>query len=126
MSAEVIAAQLASPGVGGAGAAAPSALTSGADQVQSFNAAFAQAQAAQVQAPADTSIAAVMSPLLNLGQQSTQLASQANPLMSNDLRPGELLQITMQSHQFLFHCELVANVANRASDGVQQLFRQQS
>lgn len=121
MSAEIIAAQLAIPGV-----ATPGAATSGADQVQSFNAAFAQAQAAQVQPPADTSIAAVMSPLLNLGQQSTQLASQANPLMSNDLRPGELLQITMQSHQFLFHCELVANVANRASDGVQQLFRQQS
>jgi hypothetical protein len=32
----------------------------------------------------------------------------------------------MRSHEFLFHCELVANVANRSSDGMQQLFRQQS
>jgi len=34
--------------------------------------------------------------------------------------------MTMQCHQFLFQSQLTSNVANRTSDGVQQLFRQQS
>jgi hypothetical protein len=42
------------------------------------------------------------------------------------LKPSELMMLTMRSHEFLFHCELTANVANRSSDGMQQLFRQQS
>lgn len=40
--------------------------------------------------------------------------------------PSEMMQLTIRSQQFLFHCELTSNVANRTSDGVQQLFRQQS
>lgn len=32
----------------------------------------------------------------------------------------------MQAHKFLFQSQLTSNVANRTSDGVQQLFRQQS
>ena len=34
--------------------------------------------------------------------------------------------MTMKSHHFLFQCEMTSNVANRTSDGIQQLFRQQS
>ncbi len=40
--------------------------------------------------------------------------------------PGEMMQLTVKCHEFLFHAELTSNVANRTSDGVQQLFRQQS
>ena len=99
------------------------------DAAQSFNAAFERAAARQREVgpeQAGDGISALLDPLLKLGEHSGQLATAANPSLSNDFRPGELLQITMQSHQFLFHCELVANVANRASDGVQQLFRQQN
>ncbi len=101
---------------------------SGSDAARSFNAAFERASARHVgdAAPDSGGLGALLDPLLQLGEHSGQLAAYANPALSNDFRPGELLQITMQSHQFLFHCELVANVANRASDGVQQLFRQQN
>jgi hypothetical protein len=42
------------------------------------------------------------------------------------LEPGDILQMTLLAQEFLFHCELTSNVASRASDGVQQLFREQS
>lgn len=64
--------------------------------------------------------------LLSLNEHSATLADQAASLQERDLKPSELMMLTMRSHEFLFHCELVSNVANRSSDGVQQLFRQQS
>ncbi len=45
---------------------------------------------------------------------------------SGSATPGEILQLTMHAHHFLFQSELTANVANKTSDGIQQLFRQQS
>ena len=43
-----------------------------------------------------------------------------------DLTPGEMVMLTVKCHEFMFHSQLTANVANRASDGLQQLFRQQA
>lgn len=43
-----------------------------------------------------------------------------------DMTPGEVVQLTMKCHEFMFHCQLTSNIANRTSDGLQQLFRQQS
>ncbi len=107
-------------------AAAPRTPALNADVTQSFNIAFEKARARQAAEPDAGGLTAALSPLLSLGEKSSALVADADPALSSELRPSELLQITMQSHQFLFHCELVANVANRASDGVQQLFRQQS
>jgi hypothetical protein len=42
------------------------------------------------------------------------------------LQPSDILMLTVKAHEFMFHCELTANVANRTSDGVQQLFREQT
>ena len=104
----------------------PNATSASADTAQSFNAAFQQAQAKLVDNPDVSSLQSVLSPLLALGEKSAQLEAQVAPLASQEYRPSELMMITMRSHEFLFRCELTANVANRASDGVQQLFRQQS
>jgi hypothetical protein len=41
------------------------------------------------------------------------------------LTPGEIVQLTMKCQEFMFQCQLTSNIANRSSDGVQQLFRQQ-
>jgi hypothetical protein len=69
----------------------------------------------------------VLRPLLDLNTNSMQLAEQAGAAADQkDLKPGELMMLTMRSHEFLFACELTSNVANRSSDGLQQLFRQQS
>lgn len=43
-----------------------------------------------------------------------------------DMTPGEIVQLTVRCQEFMFHCQLTSNIANRTSDGVQQLFRQQS
>ncbi len=42
------------------------------------------------------------------------------------MTPGEMVMMTVRCHEFMFHCQLTSNVANRTSDGIQQLFRQQS
>lgn len=43
-----------------------------------------------------------------------------------EMTPAEVVQLTMRCHEFMFHCQLSSNIANRTSDGLQQLFRQQS
>ncbi|MEJ2408362.1 MAG: hypothetical protein P8Y58_12090 [Novosphingobium sp.] len=43
----------------------------------------------------------------------------------SELTPGEIVQLTMRCQEFMFHCQLTSNIANRSSDGIQQLFRQQ-
>lgn len=50
-------------------------------------------------------------------------AAQAN---GKEMSPSEIVNLTMKSHEFMFHCQLTSNIANRTSDGIQQLFRQQS
>ena len=52
-------------------------------------------------------------------------ASQAS-MKGADMTPGEVVNLTMKCHEFMFHCQLTSNIANRTSDGVQQLFKQQS
>lgn len=56
-----------------------------------------------------------------LGVEALRFAAE-----QKELTPAEMLKITVHSHQFLFQSELTANVANRTSEGIQQLFRQQS
>lgn len=63
---------------------------------------------------------------LNGGAENINAMSQTMNANSADLTPGEMMQMTMRCHQFLFQAELTSNVANRTSDGIQQLFRQQS
>lgn len=54
------------------------------------------------------------------------LAQSMTGSAGGDLSPGQMLQMTMKCHEFMFQSQLTSNVANRTSDGVQQLFRQQS
>lgn len=64
----------------------------------------------------------------NLNGDVERLNSQAAPFTAGekDMSPGDMLALTVRCHEFLFHCQLTSNVANRSSEGVQQLFRQQS
>lgn len=111
MAIESLACTAAAPGVTG---------QPGADAAEKFDCAM---QAAKDK-PAGLN--ALTSPLASLNRHSESLAAQAAGLEARDMKPSELMMLTMRSHEFLFHCELVSNVANRSSDGVQQLFRQQS
>lgn len=42
-----------------------------------------------------------------------------------EMRPGDVIDLTMRCQEFMFQCQLTSNIANRSADGVQQLFRQQ-
>jgi hypothetical protein len=44
----------------------------------------------------------------------------------HEMTPGDMMNLTMRCQEFMFHCQLTSNIANRTSDGLQQLFRQQS
>jgi hypothetical protein len=71
---------------------------------------------------------AVLSTLNALNGRVDQLGTTSKTATASggDMSSGDMLMLTVRCHEFLFHCELTSNVANRTSDGVQQLFRQQS
>jgi hypothetical protein len=102
--------------------------TLGADSAQRFQEAYNSA-ANRLEAPASdpsgSGLSSLLNPLLGLNSDSLGLAQTADRAGQIEMKPSELMQFTMRSHEFLFHCELVSNVANRSSDGMQQLFRQQ-
>lgn len=84
-----------------------------------------QAQAAQ---PPGKAMLALFRPLEHINTEAAQLKLDAKAAISEQrpLSPGEMVMMTVKAHEFMFHCQLTANVANRTSDGLQQLFRQQS
>lgn len=63
---------------------------------------------------------------LNSNAKSIEELAKTMSSTAGDLTPSSMLEMTMLSHKFLFQSQLTSNVANRTSDGVQQLFRQQS
>ncbi len=70
---------------------------------------------------------AVFSSLDQVNSQAravSDFAAQAEA-SGGSLSPGEIVQLTMRCNEFMFQCQLTSNIANRSSDGVQQLFRQQ-
>ena len=63
---------------------------------------------------------------LNNGAEDIKVMSAKMAAADDQTRPSMMMQMTLASHQFLFKAELTSNVANRTSDGITQLFRQQS
>jgi len=103
--------------------------------VAHFNSAYSAAghsrqapETSKVSAAETADFGSVMRLLEGLNGRAESLGAAARHLEASQARmePGELLKLTMLAHEFLFHCELTSNVANRTSDGVQQLFREQS
>ena len=71
---------------------------------------------------------AVFSQLEQVNGEARSVAETAKTASAKgkDMTPGEVVQLTMRCHEFMFHCQLTSSIANRTSDGIQQLFRQQS
>ncbi|MCP5080369.1 MAG: hypothetical protein GY948_01590 [Alphaproteobacteria bacterium] len=70
----------------------------------------------------------LLKPLEAVNEEAAQLSADAQAAQagSKQMTPGEVIALTVRSTEFMFHCQLTANIANRTSDGLQQLFRQQS
>lgn len=75
----------------------------------------------------ETIAKAAFQPLDYINQEAMTLSEYAKSAVAsgNELTPGEIVSLTVQSQKFMFHSQLTANVANRSADGIQQLFRQQ-
>ncbi len=99
--------------------------TSGASFGDSLAAAEAQGGASD---PAPTSpLSSLLSTFEHLNTEAGDLHTLALQTQNagQELTPGEMVMLTMRSGEFMFHCELTSNIANRSSDGLQQLFREQ-
>jgi len=70
----------------------------------------------------------VFEPLDYINSEAAELAEYAQKAVESggEMSPSEIISLTVKSQQFMYHSQLTANVANRAADGIQQLFRQQS
>jgi hypothetical protein len=107
---------------GAEGAAKPSA-----DLQVRFSQAMGGVQApTAVQAPSET-MKTMFNTLDKVNNQAKSVSDYATSaeLSGGQLTPGEIVQLTMRCNEFMFQCQLTSNIANRSSDGVQQLFRQQ-
>lgn len=85
-------------------------------------------EAARLSAPAIPPVAEVlMEPLGMIDREAGHLAEAAQEAMASGdaMTPGEILDLTVRSQEFMFHSQLTANIANRTAEGLQQLFRQQ-
>jgi hypothetical protein len=71
---------------------------------------------------------ALFRPLDQVDGQAARLSELARAAIDEGraMTPSEMVLLTMKCHEFMFHCQLTSNVANRTSDGLQQLFRQQA
>jgi hypothetical protein len=109
---------LATPSVAGPGASSP------ADFMAAYNRALPLA--APPPSSNNAAAAALLSPLSNLGAGSSALAQQTGAIGSGAFKPSDVMELTLRAHEFMFRCEVTATVANRSSDGIQTLFKQQS
>ena len=96
-----------------------------------FQQALAGAQTRlEVPSAAATSEAAqqLMKPFEHINNEASRLSMEANAAKNagRDMSPSEVVMLTVRCQEFMFHCQLTSNIANRTSDGLQQLFRQQS
>lgn len=103
--------------------------------VASFENTFAAVKAGVTAAPVhgasgaeSSGFRSVLSSLNSLNGRAESLDGIAKMYASNkgEMTPGDMVQLTVKTHEFLFQCELTSNVSNRSAEGVQQLFRQQS
>ncbi|HVQ06659.1 MAG TPA: hypothetical protein VMT14_24220, partial [Burkholderiaceae bacterium] len=70
----------------------------------------------------------LMKPFEHINGEAQRLANDAKAaeVAGQDMSPSQMVQLTVRAHEFMFHCQLTSNIANRTSDGLQQLFRQQA
>lgn len=132
MSADPISATVSTLGQAG-GASAPNYGFS-LGNVSGFEAAMSRAgqgaaapTAAGAPAISSPAMQSLMKPFAHLSSEAAQLSAKAQAISSTGaaMTPGDMIMLTVRCQEFMFHCQLTSNVANRTSDGLQQLFRQQ-
>lgn len=132
MGGDIISAAVSAAGATGVGAQgvqfAPSAAPPDASPVHSakFSAALDRVAGAGSSA-LPKPVGDLLKALDGINVQARSVADYARTAEASggQLTPGEIVQLTMRCQEFAFQCQLTSNIANRSSDGVQQLFKQQ-
>ncbi len=95
------------------------------DRAREVAAAPLAAEGPEAVAPA---MKGVFDRLASIDGQAQRLADDAKAaeLSGSEFTPGEMVMLSVRAHEFMFHAQITSNMANRTSDGLQQLFRQQS
>src|SRR5262245_10324374 len=121
-------------GAAGAGAAAAPAQAGYGVSLTDFNG-FQQAMTQATQRIENRGVGAtseaakqLMKPFEHINGEANRLAidAKAAEAAGQDMSPSQMVNLSVRCQEFMFHCQLTSNIANRASDGLQQLFRQQS
>jgi hypothetical protein len=93
-----------------------------------FESALSRADSGGVPGEPSQAMQVLMKPFEHLDSQAAGLSEKAAQTVAagHSMTPGEMILMTVRCQEFMFHCQLTSNAANRTSDGLQQLFRQQS
>jgi hypothetical protein len=116
---------------GANGAAGQAGYNLSLHDLNGFEQALARAgghlDAQPVRAPG-TAAEALLRPLDDINSEAARLSNEAQLAQAagSEMTPGEIVTLTVRCQEFMFHCQLTSNIANRTADGLQQLFRQQS
>lgn len=120
------------------GIAAGIPLETGPQQVQiksdtnladigSFHDSLSRAQGVDGVDAMEPALKGVMDTLKHLDTKGKEISDIADAAAArgDEMTPGEMVMLTVRAHEFLFNSQLTSNIANRTSDGLSQLFRQQ-
>jgi hypothetical protein len=93
-----------------------------------WQATFEKVKLSQAQNTTDNrALQSIASSFDSLTDGAKSIKTEANALTAKgEMSPSEMIHLTMRCHEFMFRCQLTSNAANKTSDGIQQLFRQQS
>lgn len=122
---------LASAGAAGGGAPVQAGYGVALGDLSGFESALARVGARLEARPVEATNEAarqLMRPFDFINTEATQLAAEAHNAQAGgaSMTPGEVVMLTVRCQEFMFHCQLTSNIANRTSDGLQQLFKQQA
>ena len=122
---------LASPASGAASGHVQAGYGVSLSDFGAFNQVLAQAGARLEARPVGTAseaVKALSAPFDHLNTEASQLSAdaQAAKAAGGAMSPGDMVLLTARCQEFSFHCTLMSNIANRTSDGLQQMFKQQS
>jgi hypothetical protein len=84
-------------------------------------------EARPVTGPNDT-VKALFQPFDHINSEAARITAdgQAAQAQGSEITPGQMVMLTARCQEFMFHCQLMSTVANKGSEGLTQLFRQQS
>jgi hypothetical protein len=94
---------------------------------QSMQSAAVRLEARPMQGPTEAA-KVLMKPFEHINGEALRIADEAKVAQTKgqEMTPGDMMILTMRCQEFMFHCQLTSNIANRTSDGLQQLFKQQA